>query len=263
MSSVVVVNLKLAVLGSLVLSAAVAFGQIKPAEQPIQQGFTTLRGHAGLTLTLDGTQKIGTDPATTFKTVTYWFQDVESGRPMAKVEMLGYVNGSATFLLVGDGVTLWAYDMVRNEYSTSRYGAFNGAQPADYVNALLNTMRSMIKGQAAYPVRLLSETYAGENARYTTWVPGTAIVNTGTDIQYSLGNPVWRRMDFSYNYVAPYMNITQIAYFDEVYFANQARDINWTLTPLSSDTAPAGSNFSFVPPNSARAVTGVRPVTGC
>lgn len=241
------------------LGGGMALAQIKPIEQPIQDGFALLRTHPGLQVTLDGTQQIGADPATTLRTVTYWFQDVEGGRPMAKVEMLGYVNGVQTFVMVGDGITLWAYDLTRNEYSASRYGEFNGNQPADYVNALLNTMRSMIKGQAAYPVRLLSETYAGENARYTTWLPGTAIVDTGTSIRYAMGNPLRRQLDFTYN---PGPGISKITYFDEVYFGAAARDINWTLTPVSSDVAPAGSSFTFVPPDSARSVAGVRPVTG-
>lgn len=254
-------TVKSVLLTGLLLSACSAFGQIKPVEQPIQQGFETLRAHPGLQITLDGTQQIGNDQ-TTFRTVTYWYQDVENGRPMAKVEMIGYVNSNATFIMVGDGVTLYTYDMVRNEYASSRYGTYSGNQPQDYVNALLESMRSIIKGQTAYPVRLLLEVYAGEAARYTTWLPGGSIEDTGTAIRYSLGNPVTRTLTFSYNFVAPYQNITQISYFDEVYFASIARDINWTITPLSSDTAPTGANFQFVPPNNATAVAGVRPVTG-
>jgi hypothetical protein len=254
------VRFKYAVLGILACAGSVQ-AQIKPQEEPIQHGFETFRSHPGIKLTLDGVQQIG-DTSTPLRTITYWYQDVENGRPMAKLEMQGFVAGVQTYEIVGDGVTLWAYDLTRSEYSASRYGNYNGNQPAGYVNSLLGSLRSMIKGYAAYPVRLLSESYGGENARYTTWAPGGSIEDTGLLIRYSLGNPVWRSMDFSYSFGSPYVNVTQIDYFDEVFFGGQARDINWTLTPLSSDVAPTGANFQFVPPTTARPVSGVRPVTG-
>src|SRR5207248_523774 len=107
--SILNVNVKSIAFVCLCLAASSAFAQIKPEEKPIQQAFASLRVHPGLQITLDGTQKIG-DTTTSMKSVTTWFQDVEDGRPMTKMEMLGFVNGNERFRVVGDGITLWAYD---------------------------------------------------------------------------------------------------------------------------------------------------------
>ena len=241
--------------------SSLAVAQIKPEEQSIQQAFEGLRAHPGLQVTLTGETTIGTNE-TALKSVTTWFQDVEDGRPMSKLEMVIYVNNIETYRIVGDGTTLYAYDEQRNEYSSTRYGNYNGAQPANYVNALLASTRSMLQGQAAYPGRLLSEVYAGDDARYTTWVPGAAIENTGAIVRYTLGNPVHRSMEFDYTNVPPNVILNSISYFDHVDLGATSRDVNWNIALQSFDVVLTDANFSFTPPAGARAVVGVRPVTG-
>src|SRR5262249_7329177 len=140
---------------------------------------------------------------TNIKATATWFQDVEDGRPMAKVQLVVVMNNLEIYRIIGDGITLYSYDERRNEYSASRYGNYAGAQPSDYVNALLSSVRSQLQGQSAYPGRLLSEVYAGEDARYTSWIPGTAIENTGAIVRYVLGNPVHRSLEFNYTNVPP------------------------------------------------------------
>lgn len=247
------------VLGTLL--TALSFGQIKPSEEPIQHAFEAYRSHAGLQVTLDGTQQIG-DNTKTFRTVAFWFQDIEDGRPMSKVDIVGYVDGNMTYRFVGDGVTAWTWDAVRNEYSASRYGNFSGAQPANYVNALFSSLKPLMRGQAGYPLRMLSESYSGEQARYTTWMPGTTVENTGDVVRYMLGDPVHRRLEFYYQYVAPATALTHVDYFDEVSFGTTSRVVNWTMKMESFDLALDEENFKFVPPAGARSVVGVRPVTG-
>lgn len=253
-------RVKCIVLGALVVLSAFAGAQIKLQEQPIQEGFNTLRAHPGLKLTLDGAEQVGAS-ITPFTTTAYIFQDIEDGRPMAKVEVIGTSNGAQTFRIVGDGTTLWIYDTARNMYSATRYGNYRGAQPDGYLNNLLSALKSMVKGQAAYPVRMLMEVYGGENARYTTWMPGTAIEDTGSVIRYMLGTPVRRRLEFTYQYVAPYQNVRQIDYFDEISFQTATRDVTWTLTPTSFDLVLPDANFTFTPPAGSRTIVGVRSVT--
>jgi outer membrane lipoprotein-sorting protein len=256
-----IVNVKSLVLVCISLLACSAIAQIKPEEQPIQQAFFGLRAHAGLQVVQTGISKIGTTQ-TQFKSVTTWFQDVEDGRPMAKVEMLIYLNDVEIFRIVGDGTTVFAYDEQRNEYSASRYGNFSGAQPASYVNSLLASVRSLLKGQTVYSGRLISEVYGGEASRYTSWIPGTAIEDTGSIVRYVLGSPVHRSFEFNYSNVPPNVILTSIDYFDHVDMATVSREVNWTLTLTSFDVALSDVTFSFVPPAGVRSVVGVRPVTG-
>jgi outer membrane lipoprotein-sorting protein len=256
-----IVNVKSIVLVCFSLLACAAFAQIKPEEQPIQQAFVGLRAHAGLQITQTGTSQIGTTE-THFKSVTTWFQDVEDGRPMAKLEMLIYLNDVESFRIVGDGTTVYAYDEQRNEYSASRYGNYAGAQPASYVNSLLASVRSVLKGQTVYPGRLVSEVYGGEGARYTSWIPGTTVENTGAIVRYVLGNPVHRSFEFAYTNVPPNVVLNSIDYFDHVDMGGATRDVNWSISVLSFDLALGDVTFTFVPPAGARSVVGVRPVTG-
>jgi hypothetical protein len=255
------VNVKSLGLVCFALLASSAFCQVKPEEQSIQQAFEGLRAHPGLQVTLDGTTTVGTTE-TTFKSVTTWFQSVEDGRPMSKIEMVISLNGAEIYRIVGDGTTLFAYDGRRNEYSASRYGNYSNAQPAAYVNALLSSVRSMLQGQAVYPGRLLSEVYAGEGSRYTSWIPGTAVENTGAIVRYVLGNPVHRNLEFTYTNIPPTVVLNTVQYFDHVERGSVARDVSWTMTLQSFDVALTDVAFTFLPPSGARPVVGVRPFTG-
>ena len=254
-------NVKSVVLVCGMLLACCASAQIRTEEQPIQQAFQGLRSHPGLQVTQTGTTQIGTN-SSSFKTVTTWFQDVEDNRPMAKLEMVISLNGIEVFRIVGDGITLYAFDEQKNEYAASRYGTYTGAQPNDYVNALLSSTRSLLQGQPTYSGRLVSEVYAGEGARYTTWVPGATIEDTGALVRYTLGNPVHRSMEFSYSNVPPNVILNSIDYFDQVNLGAVVKTVNWSITVQSFDVALTDVQFSFVPPTGAKAVVGVRPVTG-
>jgi len=256
-----VVNVRPLVLISAALLSSFAFGQIKPEEQSIQQSFENFRAHPGLQITQNGSITVGTTTST-FTSLTTWFQDVEDGRPMAKVEIIVRLNGAEIFRAEGDGTTLYEYDEQRNEYSSTRYGNYSGAQPTEYVNTLLSAVRSMLQGPTMYPGRLISEVYGGSDARYTTWLPGAAIENTGTVVRYTLGSPVHRSMEFSYTNMPPNVVLNSITYFDHTDMPNTTRDVNWSMTFTSSDVILSDITFSFIPPAGARPVVGVRPVTG-
>lgn len=220
-----IVNVKFLALACCALIASSAFAQIKPEEQSIEQAFEGLRAHPGLQITHTGSTQVGPSEST-FKSISTVFQDVEDGRPMVKLEMVIFVNDLEIYRIVGDGVTLYAYDERRNQYSASRYGNYNGAQPAAYMNTLLSTVRSLLQGNTVFPGRIISEVYAGEDARYTSWIPGTAVENTGTIVRYVLGNPVHRSLEFSYTNVPPNVILNSIEYFDHVDLGAVARDVN-------------------------------------
>ena len=254
-------NVKSLLLVCAALLAQAAFAQIKTEEQPIEQAFETLRSHAGLQITQTGTTQVG-NTQTTFKSITTFFQDTEDGRPMAKLQMLIYLNGAEVYRIVGDGITLYAFDERLNQYSGSRYGNYSGAQPADYLNALLDSTRSLLQNNAVYPGRLLSEVYAGEDARYTSWIPGVAVENTGTVVRYTLGSPAHRTLEFDYRSIPPTVTLNSIAYYDHVDMGVVSRDVNWSVSLSSFDVALSDVAFNFVPPTGAQSVVGVRPVTG-
>jgi hypothetical protein len=248
-----------ATVGIAIMFGLVALGQaqITPAEQPIQAALEALRGRAGVQLTMTGTETLGA-ANTTFQVDAFWFQAVEDGRPMSKVELRGWVNGVSTFRIVGDGTTLWAHDLGRNLYSADRYGNYSGAQPLDYLARLFASLGTVTRGRTAYPGRLLAETYAGEQARYRTWLPGAAIESNSSVVRYTLGNPERRRIEFYYTG----SNLNRVDFYDATPIGEAVREISWSMTVTPFDVALSEPAFQFVPPAGARPVVGLRPVTG-
>lgn len=84
-----------------------------------------------------------------------------------------------TMRIVGDGTTLYRYDLGRREVSTTTYGFYGDREPAGYSGSdapkLFSQLRAVTPGVANYGSRLLAEIdpagidYA---ARYGDWMPG-------------------------------------------------------------------------------------------
>ena len=89
-------------------------------------------------------------------------------------------NGDVlTMRIVGDGTTLYRYDMTRREVSTTTYGYYGNREPDNYSGSdapkLFSQLRAVTPGVANYVARLLGEVNpAGINyaAHYNDWMPG-------------------------------------------------------------------------------------------
>lgn len=84
-----------------------------------------------------------------------------------------------TMRIVGDGTTLYRYDLTRREVSTTTYGYFGDREPANYSGSdapkMFSQLRAVTPGVANYIARLLGEINpAGIDytARYGDWMPG-------------------------------------------------------------------------------------------
>lgn len=248
-------------ISAIVLVACASIAQSPAPDQTIQTMFDGIRAHPGLRLTLTGIEAVG-DASTPYNAVATWFQSVEDGRPVTRFEMIGTRNSVPQFRIVGNGTTLWAWNAVRNEHVAARYGNYRGSQPTDYMSRFFSALDTMVDGHAGYLARLLSETYSGEAAHYRTWMPGTTAIDTTQAIQYMLGVPIRRRMEFWYSEVAPGVRLDKIEYFDSKPVGFVSREIEWTLTPQSFDIILPDANFEFVPPAGSRPLAGLKPVTG-
>ena len=89
--------------------------------------------------------------------------------------------------IVGDGTTLYRYDLDRGEVAATTYGFYGTQPPRDYsgsdMTKLIAQLRTATPGPAAYLVRLLAElnprtpTYSSgnhlpETQRFAQWLPG-------------------------------------------------------------------------------------------
>lgn len=82
--------------------------------------------------------------------------------------------------IVGDGTTLYRYDIGKGEVTTTQYGFYGEKPPGNHdprleAQKLISQVRAVTPGSAAYLARVLAEVNpAGEDSapRFTSWDPG-------------------------------------------------------------------------------------------
>jgi hypothetical protein len=244
---------------------------------------TPLRDYDTSWIQVMGTETLG-GVQTQIQTDIYW----STPSATSFVEVLSHTNAVMKQRLVADGVALWAYNPVRNEYSANIYGAYTGPQPQTYRSNLLGSITHLLKGTSAYGGRLLNEVYGGEAAVYRSWVPingeptvyenGATYANpvngrqytsvpTQRDfIVYELGNPQRRVVIFERLW-GPLRSgidgwrLASVSVAEYARLGNRDRLIDVRVT-FSGGGIPTTANFSFQPPAGSKSLTGPRPVGG-
>ncbi len=224
-----------------------------------------------------GSETLGTSVTARFSDI-FWYTTIDpNGQPIAKLESTEYANQVLRSRTVGDGTTLWAYDVLRNEYNATRYGSINSpTQPADYFQVLLQGYGSHSKGPGSFPARLLREVYGGGFAQFKSWLisPNEQIVGNGqiaadpvaaTGRTY-VGTPDTRFVIFWVGAPAtrsavfeiyrdpnnPIDTLVRIYYADLSSVGTNARLVEWQMS--IQPTTPAANNFIFIPPAGARSI---------
>ena len=149
------------------------------AESYIADALSVMRGNQQITFQIAGTELIGNK--TRYFSTNVFFQPELTGP--AKLEIDEYeIKGEQTEYVnrvVGDGKSLWTYDMRRAKYSSVTYGFDTETRPKDVPNtttAVLNLVYAKSSGATSYAVRLLREIFAGDSTRYQAWAPGCVAV---------------------------------------------------------------------------------------
>jgi hypothetical protein len=101
-----------------------------------------------------------------------------------QIEMLQYTNSTLVSRVVGDGDTLWTYDLAHKTYSAIRYGGYGATRPASYRLALLYAVDLAATREAAYVAHFLRDVYHTDGSgnlvpEYRSWMPS---VTTPTDL---------------------------------------------------------------------------------
>ena len=162
-----------------------------PVDDLVRQAYTNVRTtYSGYAFELTGKESYGkiTRP---LHAVLYWRvgYDARTGKDSAaQVDLTLYErtadgNERPTLRIVGDGVSLYRYDILRSEVAITTYGFYGLSAPSAYPGSdapkLLAQLRTATPGPAAYLVRLLSEinprsaTPSDDSIqRYREWLPG-------------------------------------------------------------------------------------------
>ncbi|MDR3689489.1 MAG: hypothetical protein P4L46_08935 [Fimbriimonas sp.] len=164
------------------LSLAFAFalqaptaGQPDVNETTFQTVFSQLASNETLFLQLNGAVNYGSKITPIISTLA-WSTSTSGAKPIAQLELQEFTNGVMMKRIVGDGDTLWSYDMVAHTYSATSYGGSGSTRPTDYQQDLLSDLNWATTGQTAYLAKLLRQVYS-TTGTFISWMPGVRSQN--------------------------------------------------------------------------------------
>ena len=245
------------------LSAVPAFAD--SGEAVVTSALTELRSHTYFRISLAGAET--RDGKTKELQSELWWQATGISGPGAycQLECKDWVDGVLTARTVGDGVSMWAYDPIRNEYSVSTYGSYGGASPATYMSGAIHAFYSTSKGPAEYLARLISDAFGSAGAQFTPWLTSrvageaTATLVDSSTVSYTFGDPVyrWLRFNVTADGLGGYA-LNSFDMHDEQMVAGKKR-ITWWVATLYTDDTPPKNTFVFQAPPGSRPIVGPRP----
>ncbi len=261
--------------------AASSFCQVPTTNAEIVLAMQRFATSPTLKLTLDGTETINRRGKTFHVETSLLVANSPSGTVVGLIEIVEYQNGQMTQRTVGDGQTLWIYNVQSLEYMAMPYGILGG-DPSSYFAKLSDGIGSYVEGFGTYPVRFLRDilyrrdTFGSSGATYRSWVPGFVPVQF-SNINQSFPDPinpsrVYRPDQTKFfvhnaNGANPSKSITfefeignssnqlTSCYFSELTsVGNRNRLVDWQMGVLSSGLSFPPETFQFIPPKRARAV---------
>lgn len=198
--------------------------------------------------------------------------------------------------VIGDGTTMWVYDLGRREYSAYRYGPHSGNPGNGYIADFMQTLQRHTRGQSAPGARVVSEIFTENGPLMQPWIPGLSNPVPLSDPAYGPASPVWPPADTDpgRGYLDPVMpslyayRPTDRRRFWHYYEPTLQRTVTfeitnlkvndadpdlWTLTAVysadrgagarewevqitSNYTATMTSPFTFAPPRGSRPLSG-------
>lgn len=255
---------------------SVVLAQVTP-EAATQGALAGLRMHPSAWLRMDGQDTVG-NVTNRFIGDLYWYSSFDSlGLPVAKAELQEFLNGNLRVRTVGDGVTLWHYDLAKFAYNATTYGSFSGSPPSAYLATLIKGMGAHAEGQTTHLVRLIRETYDGGFAQFKPWIVGgaSALLTGGQSMDdpvlgnqrtyvssaaveyavYWTGQPANRSLVFEIIGDSKFGGkiVNAVYYASASAVGNRNRLVEWTMM-VRPDVIPAVSNFVFVPPPGAKPI---------
>ncbi len=176
------------------LFSALALASVAAAQRPtdyreamVWDAYQNFRSNDLLKFEMTGTDTVGKVTTPVHVVIYYRLStDSRTGRKSkAEVDVDVYTATSSgevlTMRIVGDGKTLFRYDIPRREMTSTTYGYYGNVEPANYVGSdapkLFSQLRAQTPGVASYAVRLLVEMNPAGldfSPRYADWLPGRA-----------------------------------------------------------------------------------------
>jgi hypothetical protein len=266
------------------LSTTVALAQspVDTNEQRIYNAYVRLRANDTLFVQVTGYEAIGSHQKG-FNNSLYWSH--EAAPTSTKTELQEFIDGVQIRRVVGDGNSLWSYDLKRKEYAASIYGNYTDTPGQNYERTLLGLLNGTARGTSSYIARLVREVYQpGDTAGYRSWAPGyvptqlTTVTNdpivstrvyapssSNVYIAYGTDQATTNRslvFELTYNSIDDDYDLTHVFYAERSGQGPTARLTDWTMDVVPSPTTDP-ENFVPYPAETMstwRPVVGSRPV---
>ncbi|RYG35149.1 hypothetical protein EON81_13560 [bacterium] len=160
---------------------------------------------------------------------------VSSAPGLHQLEIVEYrgteTNMTEVSRVVGDGRWIWRFDKGRREFTAAPYNADGILQDEQAENDMFALAAVTVRGNAAWPLRLMREIYSGPAAQYRSWQsPSTLDVNE-SDPTYRVGDPLQprRQLRWAMN-SSDNTSIEAAAFFDRSFVKNVERQTAWTMS---------------------------------
>lgn len=245
-------------------------GSAQTAGKALQQAFEALREETSIFARLTSTEVRFSQTTNILNDL--WFRQTQDakGNPLAQLELREFKNGEPNRRIVGDGISRWTYDLLRKEYSVSRYGNESAYDAAKYLPGLLQKFSSSLQGTQSAMGRLLKDVYGGDTVRVSDWLPNATpellvyatadpvnplrtYVPTETDAYILLARPGVRNRSYCFHLAETPSGTWAVK---QIFFAESYKDqlaVDWTMD-IYTGAIPADANFVFTPPASARPI---------
>ena len=145
-------------------------GQIDPNELTFQKVLSQLSSSTSLFVQITGSTTYR-GKSTPITSSLSWSTNNDGTKQVIQVELQEFVNNILVKRIVGDGDTLWIYNLPAHEYSAMSYGGSGKVRPDGYQLHLLDDLSWATTGQSAYLAKFLKQTF-NNGGTYSSWMPG-------------------------------------------------------------------------------------------
>jgi hypothetical protein len=168
---------------ALFAGASSVFGQTLPLSSDVisthgtlaynqfRTDYTNSRGE--LSFGLRGTTDVTINGVrTTYTTIVGWFAIPGATAPTYLCEVQTWKGSTQIYRVIADGTTVYGFDIPRNEYSSTPYNTYQGAQSRTYAVDFVNSIKKVVPEVSSSTLRQAIELGFGQTGNFQNWLPG-------------------------------------------------------------------------------------------
>lgn len=252
---------------------SVAFGQLSVMRQWYAPAMYNLGGSDMNYLEIVGTEDVGGAITDLFANVSvYRYVDPADFSVRMYVEYKTYRNSVLQRRVVADGLHVWSYDALKNQYSSWTYDRESSDKNRDWAAAAVNVLRT-IRRQAQGIDDIMFGTLLDANEartgvarlliQWTPWMPSATINGSGPTFTASTTTPKATSMDYNISQPVP-GDYHFLGIDNGKMWVPSGKTTAYTQFSMTVDenSYPASASFTFNPGNAKPVSVGIPQTAG-